>query len=210
MLWFSPLKGHIFPHPPQGTVNGGAASKWPRCRWDIKHNRRTTFFLRKGVASKVGFHCTCNFKLWTDVTTNVSVFLKALDTGAGKMNTSKGIYILQTNINFRQEHLTDFLWFVLMECWDVVERHKLLWLWVSHSMTYDTKQQQPYVDYLVGNDWKDREVHTKRFLYLATSNTSLIGYWFLWWNMFYWNTMIFLKSKRQNHMHCKRLRHTWL
>ena len=25
--------------PSQGTVNGGAVSKWPRCRWDIKHNQ---------------------------------------------------------------------------------------------------------------------------------------------------------------------------
>ena len=26
--------------PSQGTVNGGAVSKWPRCRWDVKHNRQ--------------------------------------------------------------------------------------------------------------------------------------------------------------------------
>ena len=25
--------------PSQGTVNGGAVFKWPRCRWDIKHNQ---------------------------------------------------------------------------------------------------------------------------------------------------------------------------
>ena len=25
--------------PSQGTVNGGAISKWPRCRWDVKHNQ---------------------------------------------------------------------------------------------------------------------------------------------------------------------------
>ena len=28
-------------HPSQGTVNGGAVSKWPRCRWDVKHNKPT-------------------------------------------------------------------------------------------------------------------------------------------------------------------------
>ena len=27
--------------PSQGTVNGGAVSKWPRCRWDVKHNQPT-------------------------------------------------------------------------------------------------------------------------------------------------------------------------
>ena len=27
--------------PSQGTVNGGAISKCPRCRWDIKHNQPT-------------------------------------------------------------------------------------------------------------------------------------------------------------------------
>ena len=27
--------------PLQGTVNGGAVSKWPRCRWDVKHNQPT-------------------------------------------------------------------------------------------------------------------------------------------------------------------------
>ena len=26
-------------HPLQGTVNGGAVSKWPRCQWDVKHNQ---------------------------------------------------------------------------------------------------------------------------------------------------------------------------
>ena len=25
----------------KGTVNGGAVSKWPRCRWDLKHNQPT-------------------------------------------------------------------------------------------------------------------------------------------------------------------------
>ena len=25
----------------QGTVNGGAVSKWPRCQWDAKHNQLT-------------------------------------------------------------------------------------------------------------------------------------------------------------------------
>ena len=28
--------------PSQGTVNGGAVSKWPRCRWDVKHNQPTS------------------------------------------------------------------------------------------------------------------------------------------------------------------------
>ena len=27
--------------PLQGTVNGGAVSKWPHCQWDIKHNQPT-------------------------------------------------------------------------------------------------------------------------------------------------------------------------
>ena len=27
------------PHPLQGTVNGGAISKWPCCRLDVKHNQ---------------------------------------------------------------------------------------------------------------------------------------------------------------------------
>ena len=27
--------------PLQGTVNGGAVSKWPGCRWDVKHNQLT-------------------------------------------------------------------------------------------------------------------------------------------------------------------------
>ena len=27
--------------PSQGTVNGGAVSKRPRCRWDVKHNQPT-------------------------------------------------------------------------------------------------------------------------------------------------------------------------
>ena len=27
--------------PSQGTVNGGAISKWPRCRCDVKHNQPT-------------------------------------------------------------------------------------------------------------------------------------------------------------------------
>ena len=27
--------------PSQGTVNGGAVSKWPRCRWDVKQNQPT-------------------------------------------------------------------------------------------------------------------------------------------------------------------------
>ena len=27
--------------PSQGTVNGGAVSKLPRCRWDVKHNQPT-------------------------------------------------------------------------------------------------------------------------------------------------------------------------
>ena len=35
-------------HPSQGTVNGSAVSKRPRCRWDVKHNQPTntlqTFF----------------------------------------------------------------------------------------------------------------------------------------------------------------------
>ena len=25
--------------PSQGTVNGGAVCKWPRCLWDVKHNQ---------------------------------------------------------------------------------------------------------------------------------------------------------------------------
>ena len=28
-------------HPSQGTVNGGAVAKWPRCRWNVKHNQPT-------------------------------------------------------------------------------------------------------------------------------------------------------------------------
>ena len=31
--------------PSQGTVNGGAVSKWPRCRWDVKHNQPTRYIL---------------------------------------------------------------------------------------------------------------------------------------------------------------------
>ena len=27
--------------PSQGAVNGGAVSKWPCCRWDVKHNQPT-------------------------------------------------------------------------------------------------------------------------------------------------------------------------
>ena len=27
--------------PLQGTVNGGAVSRWPHCRWDVKHNQPT-------------------------------------------------------------------------------------------------------------------------------------------------------------------------
>ena len=27
--------------PSQGRVNGGAVSKCPRCRWDVKHNQPT-------------------------------------------------------------------------------------------------------------------------------------------------------------------------
>ena len=27
--------------PSQGTMNGNAVSKWPRCRWDVKHNQLT-------------------------------------------------------------------------------------------------------------------------------------------------------------------------
>ena len=32
--------------PSQGTVNGGAVSKWPRCRWDVKHNQTNQTKLR--------------------------------------------------------------------------------------------------------------------------------------------------------------------
>ena len=32
--------------PSQGTVNGGAVSKWPCCPWDIKHNQPTLLVLR--------------------------------------------------------------------------------------------------------------------------------------------------------------------
>ena len=31
--------------PSQGTVNGGAVSKWPRCRWDVKHNQPGIFWI---------------------------------------------------------------------------------------------------------------------------------------------------------------------
>ena len=29
----------------QGTVNGGAVSKWPRCQWDVEHNQPTNLRL---------------------------------------------------------------------------------------------------------------------------------------------------------------------
>ena len=29
--------------PSQGTVNGGAVSKCPSCRWDVKHNQPTNY-----------------------------------------------------------------------------------------------------------------------------------------------------------------------
>ena len=32
---------HRATRPSQGTVNGGAVSKWPRCRWNAKHNKPT-------------------------------------------------------------------------------------------------------------------------------------------------------------------------
>ena len=28
--------------PSQGTINGGAISEWPRCRWDVTHNQPTS------------------------------------------------------------------------------------------------------------------------------------------------------------------------
>ena len=31
--------------PPQGTVNGGAVSKWPRCWWDVKHKQTNKDYL---------------------------------------------------------------------------------------------------------------------------------------------------------------------
>ena len=33
--------GTMYSRPSQGTVNGGAVSKWPRCRSDVKHNQPT-------------------------------------------------------------------------------------------------------------------------------------------------------------------------
>ena len=38
--------------PSQGTVNGGAVSKWPRCRWDVKHNQPTINARGGGVQGK--------------------------------------------------------------------------------------------------------------------------------------------------------------
>ena len=34
-----------------GAVNGGAVSKWPRCRWDVKHNQPTNHDLVVSVSA---------------------------------------------------------------------------------------------------------------------------------------------------------------
>ena len=43
--------------PSQGTLNGDAVSKWPRCRWDVKQNQPTwkADFLKLKIASFIHF-----------------------------------------------------------------------------------------------------------------------------------------------------------
>ena len=54
--------------PSQGTVNGGAVSKWPRCRWDVKHNKQNKrgwwSLYNLDIHSKVTLDCTLHMAIW--------------------------------------------------------------------------------------------------------------------------------------------------
>ena len=41
LIWLINYSAVWEQRPSQGTLNGGAVSKWPRCRWDVKHNQST-------------------------------------------------------------------------------------------------------------------------------------------------------------------------
>ena len=59
--------------PSHGTVNGVAVSKWPRCRWDAKHNQPTNLVYKLHLISSIkNLKVSINYAIMTSLK---SIFL---------------------------------------------------------------------------------------------------------------------------------------
>ena len=101
--------------PSQGTVNGGAVSKWPRCRWDVKHNQPTWYWLliKSALWSSRSYSVIC-YQILNILSSKQTISVNHIRSYCGYWFSRKTFWI---------HSLLTFVTFTLSLCWHNAKMH---------------------------------------------------------------------------------------